>query len=101
MSSWWAKLIGELTLNPLGFPPLWFEPCSGHMWESQVLLTDGQVVFFPWFFSFRPPLMNDWLDISEIFLKGPKTEIIIKKKNCFLFTFCFGLSSIWNMENGI
>ena len=22
-----------------------FEPGSGHMWESQVLLTDGQVVF--------------------------------------------------------
>ena len=32
-------------LNPLGFSPLWFEPSSGHMWESQVLLTDGQVVF--------------------------------------------------------
>ena len=29
----------------LGFSPLWFEPSSGHMWESQVLLTDGQVVF--------------------------------------------------------
>ena len=37
--------IRELTLNPLGFSPLWFEPSSGHMWESQVLLTDGQVVF--------------------------------------------------------
>ena len=37
--------IRELTLNPLGFSPLWFEPRSGHMWESQVLLTDGQVVF--------------------------------------------------------
>ena len=35
------------TLNPLGFSPLWFEPCSGYMWESQVLLTDGQVVFSP------------------------------------------------------
>ena len=23
------------------------EPGSGHMWESQVLLTDGQVVFLP------------------------------------------------------
>ena len=34
-----------ITLNPLGFSPLWFEPRSGHMWESQVLLTDGQVVF--------------------------------------------------------
>ena len=29
--SWW---IGELTLNPLGFSPLLFEPSSGHMWES-------------------------------------------------------------------
>ena len=35
----------EVPLNPLGFSPLWFEPRSGHMWESQVLLTDGQVVF--------------------------------------------------------
>ena len=40
--AWWIR---ELTLNPLGFSPLWFEPRSGHMWESQVLLTDGQVVF--------------------------------------------------------
>ena len=32
-------------VNPLGFSPLWFEPRSGHMWESQFLLTDGQVVF--------------------------------------------------------
>ena len=37
--------LRELTLNPLGFSPLWFEHRSGHMWESQVLLTDGQVVF--------------------------------------------------------
>ena len=40
------------------------------MWESQVLLTDGQVVFSG-YSGFRPPLMNDRLDISEIFLKGP------------------------------
>ena len=32
-------------IYPLGFSPLWFEPRSGHMWESQVLLMDGQVVF--------------------------------------------------------
>ena len=44
---------GELTLNPLGFSPLWFEPRLGHMWESQLLLTDGQVVF-PWFLRFSP-----------------------------------------------
>ena len=39
------------------------------MWESQVLLMDGQVVF-PRFSDFHPPLMNDRLNISEIFLKG-------------------------------
>ena len=32
-------------VDPLGFSSLWFEPRSGHMWESQVLLMDGQVVF--------------------------------------------------------
>ena len=32
-------------VKDLFFSPLWFEPSSGHMWESQVLLTDGQVVF--------------------------------------------------------
>ena len=35
----WSRLFRK------GFSPLWFEPSSGHMWESQVLLTDGQVVF--------------------------------------------------------
>ena len=39
--------MGELTLNPLGFSPLWFETRSGHMWESQVLLTDGHAFFSP------------------------------------------------------
>ena len=38
-------MISRWCLNPLGFSSLWFEPSSGHMWESQVLLTDGQVVF--------------------------------------------------------
>ena len=47
-----------------------------HMWESQVLLMDGQVFFFfpPGFSGFDwavIPLMNDQLYISEIFLKGP------------------------------
>ena len=65
--AWW---IGELTLNPLGCSPLWFEPRLDHMWESQALPMDGQV-FFPGFSGFRPPLMNYQLDISEIFLKGP------------------------------
>ena len=40
--AWWIR---ELTPNPLGFSPLWFEPHSGHMWESQILLMDGQEVF--------------------------------------------------------
>ena len=53
---------GKLTLNPLGFSPQWFKPCSSHMWESRW--------FFPGFSGFRPPLMNDRLDISEIFTKG-------------------------------
>ena len=57
-------------VTPLGFSALWFEPRSGHMWESQGLLVDGQA-FFPVFSGFRPPLMNERLDISEIFLKGP------------------------------
>ena len=56
----------RVDFNPLGFSSLWFVPCTGHMWESQVLLTDGEVVFprVLWFF----PTFDD---ISEIFLKGP------------------------------
>ena len=61
--------IGELSLNPLGFSPLWFEPRSGHMWESQVLLMDGQVVF-PRVLWFSSTFDEDRLDISKIFLKG-------------------------------
>ena len=38
-------LASFITLSPLGFPPLWFEPRSGHVEFSQVLLMDGQVVF--------------------------------------------------------
>ena len=64
------SVINRLWCSKQIFSPLWFKPSSDHMWESQVLLTDGQVVF-PGFSSFRPPLMNDRLDISEIFLKGP------------------------------
>ena len=59
------------TLNPLGFSPLWFEPRSGHMWESPSSAYGRQVGFFPGSSGFRPSLMNDWLDITEIFLKGP------------------------------
>ena len=57
-------------IDPLGFLPLWFEPRTGHIWESQVLLTDGRVVF-PGVSGFRPPLMKDRLDINEIFFKEP------------------------------
>ena len=42
-------------------------PRSGHMWESQPLLSDGQVVF-PRVLRFSPTVDAD---ISEIFLKGP------------------------------
>ena len=34
----------DRNLNPFEFSPLWFEPRSGLMWESQVVLTDGHVV---------------------------------------------------------
>ena len=55
----WAQIISAwssfyaLTLNALSFSLLWFEPSSGYLWESQVLLTDGQVVF-PWVLRFLP-----------------------------------------------
>ena len=56
--------------NPSGFLLLWFEPRWGHMWESQVLLTYGQVVF-PRVLWFSPTFYETRLNISEIFLKGP------------------------------
>ena len=56
------------------------------MWESQVLLTDGQVVFSG-YSGFRPPSMNDRLDISEIFLKGPLNPSQ-KKKRSVLMLIC-------------
>ena len=52
------------------------------MWESQVLNMDGQPFFVVFFFcrfsGFRPLLRNDQLDLSEIFLKGRKTQIPLK-----------------------
>ena len=56
-------------MGHLGFSLLWFEPCSGHMWEAKFCI---QMVrwFSPGFSGFRPSLMKDWLNISEIFLKG-------------------------------
>ena len=46
-------------------------PRSGHIWESQVLLTDVQVVL-----RFRPPLMNDLLDMSNILERALKKTAI-------------------------
>ena len=40
------------------------------MWESQVLIMDGQVFFFRRLSGFLPSLMNHRLDLSEMFLKG-------------------------------
>ena len=62
------------------------------MWESQDLLMDGQVVF-PGFSGFRPPLMNDRLDISEIFLKGPENPNQMKKKCDSL-----NIGSVWHHD---
>ena len=42
--------------------------------ESQVLLTDGQVVF-PGFSDFRPALMNDRLDISGMGCKTRQSAV--------------------------
>ena len=44
------------------------------------MLPNGQVDFYPGFSGFRPPLMNDRHDISEIVLKGPKNPNQKKKK---------------------
>ena len=46
--------------------------------------------FYPGFPGFRPPLMNDRLDISEIALKGPKNPN--KKKNltdAYMWHYCY------------
>ena len=52
----------DRTLNPLGFSLLWFEPPSGHLWESQVLRTDSQVVFF----LSSPVFAHLWWPIGSI-----------------------------------
>ena len=56
------------------------------MWERLDLLTEGQVGFFLDTPFFCPPSMNNWLDISEIFLKGQYNN---KKKRYILFFFFF------------
>lgn len=48
--------------------------------EKEVLLTEDQVIFLRVVWIFCSPLMNDWPDISKIFLKGRKTQIKKKKK---------------------
>ena len=75
----WLLLIRELTLNPLGFSPLWFEPSSGHMWESQVLLTDGQVVF-PQVLQFSPTF--EWSAQYKWNLLERVTKHTKKKNDC-------------------
>ena len=47
-----------------------FEPRSGHMWDAK-FCTGRSGGFSPGTPVFPPPLINDRLDISEIFLKGP------------------------------
>ena len=61
-----AEWIGECTLNPLGFSPLWFELGSHLGNPSSAYGCPGG--FSTGFFIVRPSVMNDWLDISEIFL---------------------------------
>ena len=49
---------------------VWFKPRSDHVGKPSSAY--GWLGGFPPGFSgFRPPLMNDQLDISVIFLKGP------------------------------
>ena len=75
-----------LTKNSLFKKPLWFEPRLGHMWESQVLLTDGQVVFLR-VLRFSPTLDErsaryKW-NILERAVK-PKSKKTKQKKNLYL-----------------
>ena len=63
----------------LRLSPLWFEPRSSRC-EMPNATPVGQVVFLR-HSGFRPPLINDRLDISEILLKGRKTLIF-----CCIFT---------------
>ena len=49
----------------LDISPLWFEPGSGHMRNANFRC------FFSGYSGFYPNLINDRLDISAIFLKGP------------------------------
>ena len=79
----WAPIAlwtGELTLNPLGFSQLWFQPSSGHVGKPSSAYGWSGGFFFPGsLLFFSPPLMNDWLNISEIFLKGPNKKKQNKK----------------------
>ena len=85
----WQELAYTYTwrFNLLGFSPLWFEPRSGHMWESQVLLTDGQVFFL------RALRFSPTFDDRSARYKGnileravkPKSKKKKKKKNAVFF----------------
>ena len=72
-------MFNRTRVNPFGFSPLWFEPHLAHVGKpSPAYGWSG--VFFPRFSGFCPPLMNNQLDISEIFLKGPQNPNQKKKK---------------------
>ena len=70
------QLASSLTHNLLGFSPLWFKPRSGHMWQSQVQLMDGQVVF-PQVLRFSPTF-DEWsaLYIEDIQMFGVNMTFI-------------------------
>ena len=45
--------------------------------------------FYPGFPGFRPPLMNDRLDISEIALKGPKNSNKKNLTDAYMWHYCY------------
>ena len=85
-----GALIGDLTLNPLGFLSLWFELSLVTCGKAKFCLRMVRWVF-PGISVFRPLLMNDRLDI-RILERAEKTQI--KKKKKFrkalgYYLFCF------------
>ena len=64
-------LAGELTLNLLAISLLFGSGLVRVTCGKAKLSLRRVRCFFPGFSGFRPPLMKDQLDISEIFLKRP------------------------------
>ena len=94
----WLGKLTTLDMTPLGWlgrktstqtnKLLWLEPCSGHMWESQVLLTDGQVVF-PQVLRFSPTFDErsaryKW-NILERAVKPKSKNLIFSRKQDLTF----------------